>query len=377
MPTQTKRRGQLRWRGVVKMNGRIVRSKWFGQGKREQKKALLWEEETRKAILKEQERSVQGLTLLDLAVSYLEHVKTQCVKKTYQEKHRAFERLLERVTPIPLDKMSTGRAYKHLAAEMKARSGNAANKDRKNLASAWAWGQRYLDGFPEKANPFKSVAPFKVDPRPRYVPREEDFWKVYGVAKGQDRVMLTAFLHLAARKSELFRLTWRDVDFKNERVCLSTKKTKGGGWRYDWLPMTSELKRQLMWWWEHRTHKRSDYVFTVTSEGNGWNQHEGEPFKVRQHFMEKKCKAAGVRCFDFHAIRHLSASVLYRSGEKLSVIQEVLRHTSPSTTERYLKSLGFDLNNIRQAVEVFNGRGPAKVLSFAKEKAPEAATSGA
>jgi len=47
---------------------------------------------------------------------------------------------------------------------------------------------------------------------PCYVPPEEDFWQVYNGAEGQDRIMLLAYLHLAARCGELFNLRWDDVN---------------------------------------------------------------------------------------------------------------------------------------------------------------------
>ena len=81
--------------------------------------------------------------------------------------------------------------------------------------------------------------------QPRYVPSEEDFWKVYEVAERQDRVMLLTFLHLAARRGEIFRLTLGDVDFRNNRVRLWTRKRKGGFFKFDWLPMTQELRKTL------------------------------------------------------------------------------------------------------------------------------------
>ncbi len=60
----------------------------------------------------------------------------------------------------------------------------------------------------------------------------------------------------------------------------------------------------------------------------------------------------------------------------MAVIQAILRHKSPSTTERYLRSLG--LEHTREALEgVFKGRGPAKVIPFTKTEAPKAGTSGA
>ena len=44
------------------------------------------------------------------------------------------------------------------------------------------------------------------DKNPRYVPPEEDFWKVVEVAEGQDKRLLLTYLYTAARLSEIARL---------------------------------------------------------------------------------------------------------------------------------------------------------------------------
>ena len=184
--------------------------------------------------------------------------------------------------------------------------------------------------------------------------------------------MLTAFLHLAARRGELFRLTWADVDLAGRTVALRTMKTRDGSWKVSVLPMTTELRAALLWQWERR-RAGTENVFTVQGGGFG-NQYEGQPFKVRQHVMGKLCARAGVEPFGFHAIRHLSAIILYRAGYPVAVIQKILRHEAPGTTERYLRALGLDVDSLRQAVGTFDGRGPAKVLEM--RKAPREGTPG-
>jgi integrase len=63
----------------------------------------------------------------------------------------------------------------------------------------------------------------------------------------------------------------------------------------------------------------------------------------------------------FHAIRHLSASILFKLGYELGVIQAILRHKSPGTTERYLRSIG--LERVRDALEDLS-QGKGKVVEF-------------
>jgi integrase len=231
-------------------------------------------------------------------------------------------------------------------------SGYAANKDRKNLRVAWEYGKKYL-GLP-KLNPFHEAEHMPADQKPRYVPPEEDFWKVYDAATDeQDIVMLLTMLHTGARRTEVFRLKWDDVDFHGRKIRFGTRKTGHGGMEYAWVPMTSKLHDALA---AHRLRVRSLNVFVDVQTG--------APYTSRQHFMERLCKCAGVKAFGFHAIRHLSATILANEGLDIPSIQSILRHKSPNTTARYIKSLGVRAEKLDR---IFNDRRASKVIPF---KAP-------
>lgn len=124
--------------------------------------------------------------------------------------------------------------------------------------------------------------------------------------------------------------------------------------------MVNRLKQVLLAWWEH-TPIKSEYVFVNLDDTPFCKKFMGQPFTSKQHLMERLCKKAGVRHFGFHAIRHLTASILYREGQSVAVIQAILRHKSPQTTTRYLQSLG--LKQAQEAMEsVMGERGPGKVI---------------
>ena len=78
--------------------------------------------------------------------------------------------------------------------------------------------------------------------------------------------------------------------------------------------------------------------------------------------MRRLCDRAEVKRFGFHGIRHLTATTLYKLGYEVATIQTILRHKSPSTTERYLKNLGLE-ERARSALEELSGRR-GQVLEF-------------
>jgi hypothetical protein len=51
----------------------------------------------------------------------------------------------------------------------------------------------------------------------------------------------------------------------------------------------------------------------------------GKPFSIRLQFMRRLCEKAKVTRFGFHAIRHLSASILFNAGYDLGIIQAIHR----------------------------------------------------
>jgi integrase len=265
-----------------------------------------------------------------------------------------------------------------LDGQMGIRSGYAINRDRKNMAAAWQHGKGFIEGFPVGENPFSAVPKKPEIRQPRYVPPLSDFWKVYdhvaalaqktGQDKDiQDRLMLRAYLHLAARRSELFKAKLSDVEFHNSQIRLGTRKRKGG-LEYDWLPLSKELQEDLIMWAERRLgHNTMDkeHLFVCLSDLPCCDQYYGLPFKTRRWTLLKWCDKVKVKAFGWHAIRHLTASELYRLGYEKSIIQRILRHKSATTTDIYLRSLGAG-SELRDTIN--NGLSRGNVIPFGQKK---------
>ncbi|MCK5020854.1 MAG: tyrosine-type recombinase/integrase, partial [Candidatus Peribacteraceae bacterium] len=195
--------------------------------------------------------------------------------QTYKEKKSVFRSFFRFVDhSLPAVELKSGQVLSFLQEQAKSRSGYAANKDRKNLVAAWNWGIKYL-GLP-------ALNPCLVDRFPekrqvRYVPSEKDFWNVYDQADSeQDKLMLLSYLHLAARRSELFRLRWDDIDFSESKARLFTRKRKDSSLEYDWLPLTDDLYEALL---AHRQNSNSQWVFI--------DPRTGLPYIYRQRMMKR------------------------------------------------------------------------------------------
>jgi integrase len=289
------------------------------------------------------------VSLLDFANAYLDVAKERFVKATVSEKKLAFRYLFKVIQPTTKPEQLTAvMAFEALRKACKDTSGNVANVARKNLLAAWNWGKKYY-GLP-KINPFAEVEKFPADARPRYVPPEEDFWKAYEKAAKADKAMLLLMLHTGARRMEVFRLQWSDVDIVGRKIRFGTRKTGHGGMEYAWVPMTTKLYETLV---SHKASSLSEFVFTDPTTG--------APYRARGGFMGELCMKAGVKAFGFHAIRHLSATILAYGGLDLPSIQSVLRHHNPNTTARYIKSLGVQPDKLDR---IFTKGEGSKVVPF-------------
>lgn len=356
MPTLITKRGEKRYLATSYYKGHRGPTKLMPDaGKKSYHAAIEWESMQKKKLKAKMAHAVADyLTVLRWSDEYLDFAKKRYVEKTYQEKVSSFKRL---VSMEQIDaSTNVGDIDRYLAAlflndQFGDRSGHAVNKDRKNMGAAWRWGHDNLADWPRGENPFLAVARFPEEGSPRYVPPIEDFWKVYAHVAAiadsgedqhlQDRIMLRAYLHLAARRSELFKARWPDVDFANGQIRLGTHKRKGG-YEYDWLPLTTELHKDLLSWAEIRlVHNTEDkeHIFVCLSPLPCCEQYYGKPFTQRRWAMGAWCKKAKVKPFGWHAIRHLAANELYRQGYPNRHIQLVLRHRRATTTDVYLRSL--------------------------------------
>ncbi|MGX7947716.1 tyrosine-type recombinase/integrase [Oleidesulfovibrio alaskensis] len=322
-----------KWRGVVRFvltDGQLHRQTRLFDKKKD---AIGWERDTRIALehAEAQKRSLRGIggvmTVGKWAEYYVDHTEQTWPHKTFDEKRRAFRRFFDtkiRKPGDPITTVSVEKASKVLAVLKEHHSGNNLNRMRKNLIAAWNWGIKNHK-IPAQ-NPFALTDRSSEIIKLRYVPPMEALKAVVDVAAGEQRLMLLTAFYTAARKCELFRLRWTDVDFASNKIGLWTKKRKGGNLELDLMPMAKPLRSLLE---EHHRGAESEHVFDQSPYSQNSNN----------RWLKELCKEAGGKAFGSHGIRHLAASYGIESGASIVDVQELLRHKSANVTARYIRRL--------------------------------------
>jgi len=351
MPYKDKSSTTAPWIGQVKINGKKLKHRC-----QTRKEAVEWEA-TQRQKTEIRDLETHTISLLEWASAYLDFSKQKFVKLTFEEKVRAFRDLFAGGID-PQKAVSDLKPYellKHFQVQAEKRSGNAANKDRKNLSAAWNWGRNYIE-LPFE-NPFQRVSKQGEVRMCRRVPSLAEFNRAYeACTEPQDKRMLTCYLYSAARRAELFQLRWIDVDFINGRILLHWKKNKLGTVKNAWLSMTEEAMQALRE--QHRETGSCKWVFVEPGTDH--------PYQYRLQWLRRLCTRAKVERFGFHGIRHLCASILAGKGVPLVDIQNHLRHDHLSTTEKYIHQIK-ESRSVLDALTGLNG----VFSSQSPQRAPE------
>lgn len=134
---------------------------------------------------------------------------------------------------------------------------------------------------------------------------------------------LAAFLMLlftGARKREVLDMEWVDINFTTQQWHL--KKNKGNRARY--IPLSSEAINVL----QHMRHVAcGEYVFP--------NAQTGKPLCDPRKTFRWLLDALGIDQLRIHDLRHTFASQAVNNGASLYLVQQLLGHRSPVTTQRY------------------------------------------
>ncbi len=271
------------------------------------------------------------LTVADLAERFLrEYVCARC-KPSTAELYRGSIR--NHIVPALGDRAVASVKRAHvLALQQRLRDTPCgANHALRVLSSMMRMAEMW-ELIPEGANPCRSVRPYRVSERERFLSREEfeRLGRVLNEAQADGSVgagAIAAIRLLAltgCRRSEIASLRWDDVDFTAGVLRLRDSKT---GPRT--VPLTGAVVTVLegLRPGECGLPRATDKVIPGGRFGGGRS-------RLHQHWKTIR-KRADLEDVRLHDLRHSYASAALELGESLQTIGRLLGHRKLATTAKY------------------------------------------
>lgn len=352
------KRNDGRWCAACYKNvaGKNKRTYVYGKSQKEVKQKLKELQQSQEDDIEEQEE----VTLGDWMIEWLLIYKKATVKESTYGNYRqvVHTHIVENdIGKIPLSKLKTEdlqRFYDekkmeitHMKRQLSPRMVNYISV-LVNGALEQAVKLGKISMNPNRAVVLPKKQKYEIEPL-----TENEVKRLLEQAKGTKLYLpILVEVYTGMRKGELLGLCWQNVDLDKGVICVRTSLARvpieGDVEKVSELklltPKTSKSVRTIPLTdrviEELKRHKREQ---TVWKEANKdiWIERNLVFCKENGDFLEprdfladfqKLLKKAGLRKCRFHDMRHTFASMLLNEGEELKVIQELLGHTTITTT---------------------------------------------
>ena len=317
----------IRYRARITLKGHPRISETFDT----RSKAKLWAERTTEAMRQHRYQpgsKAEQHTIQDLYERYVaEKIPTlaapveKCRKLAWWCNELGWKSRLSQIKPEAIARA------RDMLARVPGRSGKipAAGTVRQYLiVLSSAFGMATKDWHWMESNPCHKVRrPSEPRGRCRFLDQDERSRLLTACRASHCRTLyplVVMALGTGARRNELVRLKWQDVDL--ERGLAILHETKNGERRA--LVITG-LAAEVMAEWSEVRCLDSDLVFP-SPQGKA---------RFPQRAWHKVVEEAGLEDFRFHDLRHTFASYLAMSGATLAELAEAMGHKSLSMVKRY------------------------------------------
>lgn len=135
--------------------------------------------------------------------------------------------------------------------------------------------------------------------------------------------MILLAINTGLRRGELFQLQWADVDLNAKTLTVRGGGAKSGQTRH--LPLNHEACQTLECW-RATDPEATDWIFPAK---------DGKRMTTVHTSWRRLLKAAAIKDFRWHDLRHHFASQLAMAGVDLNTIRELLGHSDLEMTLRY------------------------------------------
>jgi len=267
-------------------------------------------------------------TLTRMAERRLEHIRAYCSDQHFQDSKIMLRHFCEEWGHLPVSCITKRMVREWALSKVGKLTNNNINRHLRALKSLM---QFCLDDDIIKENPVRGVKFFPHSKKPRTVTSVGEIEEALIKLPAEERAFVTVAWLTAARVGEVVQLAWEDINWDDKTLWLTTHKSKDGSPVRREIPMVPQVEQALRFMWRRR-YAGSPWVFTNPQMANK----TADKTKWRYLRRPKLLKKAS---FNFHDLRHSTATMLARLGVELTVIQKILGHQRPTTTDIYLQAL--------------------------------------
>lgn len=151
------------------------------------------------------------------------------------------------------------------------------------------------------------------------------------------KALLICALDTAMRRGEMFKMTWKDVNYTTGEIYIPQTNTKTEEART--VGITPRLREELKMLWELSPQDLSSPVFGV-----------GDSIKTA---WKTACRLANIKNFRFHDCRHTATTRMISSGSPHTEVMKITGHTQIKTFLRYLNITPETAKTVASRLDVY------------------------
>ena len=172
----------------------------------------------------------------------------------------------------------------------------------------------------------------------------------------RERTLVLLAVTTGLRRSELFALKWKDVDFQGKQICVTRSivqnvigvcKTESS---QKPVPAHDDLMKALREWRGQTPYKSSESWVFASPANQGRRPNLAQQI-MQRHILPIARKLGIAKRIGWHTFRHTYSTLLRSTGAELKIMQELLRHSTIRVTlDTYTQAVTTEKRNAQEAV---------------------------
>ena len=172
----------------------------------------------------------------------------------------------------------------------------------------------------------------------------------------RERTLVLLAVTTGLRRSELFALKWKDVDFENRQLQVTRSivnrvvgpcKTESS---QKPVPAHDDLLKALRQWHEQSRYQSPENWVFASPQNQGRRPYLAQQI-MRRHIVPVARKLGITKRIGWHTFRHTFSTLLRSTGAELKIMQELLRHSTIRVTlDTYTQAVTTEKRNAQDAV---------------------------